>query len=133
MFVKGPLMAQSRHAQCADECPLLKADIDNRCLPISICEHTARSNGESVHLADLKGKMVVLEWTNDGCQRCRAPGALLESDLLISQRFDCSVETFPEDSAWVARRVAAHFDCVESPQGRGGRVIAVQVKLGGQR
>jgi hypothetical protein len=83
-------MAQSRHAQCADECPLLNADIDNRCLPISICEHTARSNGETVHLADLKGKMVVLEWTNDGCQRCRAPGALLESDLLISQRFDCS-------------------------------------------
>jgi peroxiredoxin len=25
------------------------------------------SNGETVHLADLKGKMVVLEWTNDGC------------------------------------------------------------------
>lgn len=25
------------------------------------------SNGEIVHLADLKGKMVVLEWTNDGC------------------------------------------------------------------
>ena len=27
----------------------------------------AGSNGETVHLADLKGKMVVLEWTNDGC------------------------------------------------------------------
>jgi peroxiredoxin len=25
------------------------------------------SNGENVHLADLKGKTVVLEWTNDGC------------------------------------------------------------------
>ena len=25
------------------------------------------SNGETVHLADLKGKMVVLEWTNDEC------------------------------------------------------------------
>jgi len=25
------------------------------------------SNGEKVHLADLKGKMVVLEWTNRGC------------------------------------------------------------------
>jgi AhpC/TSA family len=27
----------------------------------------AGSNGETVHIADLKGKMVVLEWTNDGC------------------------------------------------------------------
>jgi peroxiredoxin len=25
------------------------------------------SNGETVHLADLKGKTIVLEWTNDGC------------------------------------------------------------------
>ena len=25
------------------------------------------SNGEKVHLADLKGKAIVLEWTNDGC------------------------------------------------------------------
>jgi len=25
------------------------------------------SNGETVHLADLKGKTVVLEWSNDGC------------------------------------------------------------------
>jgi peroxiredoxin len=25
------------------------------------------SNGEQVHLADLKGKTIVLEWTNDGC------------------------------------------------------------------
>jgi hypothetical protein len=30
-------MAQSRHAQCADECPLLGANrtLTNRCLPIS--------------------------------------------------------------------------------------------------
>jgi peroxiredoxin len=25
------------------------------------------SNGEKIHLADLKGKIIVLEWTNDGC------------------------------------------------------------------
>jgi len=25
------------------------------------------SNGQTVHLSDLKGKVVVLEWTNDGC------------------------------------------------------------------
>jgi len=25
------------------------------------------SNGEKVHLTDLKGRMIVLEWTNDGC------------------------------------------------------------------
>ena len=25
------------------------------------------SNGEKIHLADLKGKTIVLEWTNDGC------------------------------------------------------------------
>jgi peroxiredoxin len=27
----------------------------------------AGSNGEKIHLADLKGKVIVLEWTNDGC------------------------------------------------------------------
>jgi hypothetical protein len=33
------LMAQSRHAQCADDCPLLgtKQTVTNRCGPISIC------------------------------------------------------------------------------------------------
>ena len=38
-----PFMAQSRHAQCADECPLLgaKRTLTNRCLPISIYEYTA--------------------------------------------------------------------------------------------
>ena len=38
-----PLLAQSRHAQCADECPLLgaKRTVTNRCLPISIYEYTA--------------------------------------------------------------------------------------------
>ena len=38
-----PLMAQSRHAQCADKCPLLgaKRTLTNRCLPISIYEFTA--------------------------------------------------------------------------------------------
>src|SRR5215510_2404005 len=38
-----PLLAQSRHAQCADECPLLGATrtLTNRCLPISIYEYTA--------------------------------------------------------------------------------------------
>ena len=32
-----------RHAQCADECPLLgaKRTLTNRCLPISIYEYTA--------------------------------------------------------------------------------------------
>ena len=37
------LLAQSRHAQCADECPLLgaKRTVTNRCLPISIYEYTA--------------------------------------------------------------------------------------------
>ena len=37
------LMAQSRHAQCADECPLLgaKRKWTNRCLPNSIYEYTA--------------------------------------------------------------------------------------------
>jgi hypothetical protein len=36
------LLAQSRHAQCADECPLLgeKRALTNRCLPISIYEYT---------------------------------------------------------------------------------------------
>ena len=35
-----PLVAQSRHAQCSDECPLLgaKRTLTNRCLPISIYE-----------------------------------------------------------------------------------------------
>ena len=39
----GLLMAQSRHAQCADECPLLgaKRTWTNRCLPISIYGYTA--------------------------------------------------------------------------------------------
>jgi hypothetical protein len=34
------LLAHSRHAQCADECPLLgaKQTVTNRCLPISIYE-----------------------------------------------------------------------------------------------
>ena len=34
-------LAQSRHAQCADECPLLgaKRTVTNRCLPISIYEY----------------------------------------------------------------------------------------------
>jgi hypothetical protein len=33
------LMAQSRHAQCAEECPLWgQSGIANRCLPISIYE-----------------------------------------------------------------------------------------------
>jgi hypothetical protein len=38
-------MAQSRHAQCADECPLLgaKRTVTNRRLPISIYEYTAWS------------------------------------------------------------------------------------------
>jgi peroxiredoxin len=31
----------------------------------------ADSNGQKVHLADLKGKTVVLEWTNDGCPYVR--------------------------------------------------------------
>jgi hypothetical protein len=37
------LLAQSRHAQCADECPLLgaKETATNGCLPISIYEYTA--------------------------------------------------------------------------------------------
>src|SRR4030095_9245360 len=41
---KCPLMAQSRHAQCADECPLLgaKRTLTNRCLPISIYEYTPK-------------------------------------------------------------------------------------------
>src|SRR6185437_6719597 len=36
------LLAQSRHAQCADECRLLgaKRTVTNRCLPISIYEYT---------------------------------------------------------------------------------------------
>ena len=35
---------KSRHAQCADECPLLgaKRTLTNRCLPISIYEYTAQ-------------------------------------------------------------------------------------------
>ena len=38
-------MAQSRHAQCADECPLLgaKRTVTNRCLPMSIYEYAASS------------------------------------------------------------------------------------------
>jgi len=38
----GPLLAQSRHAQCADKCPLLgaKRTLTNRCLPVSIYEYT---------------------------------------------------------------------------------------------
>jgi len=38
-----PLMAQNRHAQCADECPLSEAKrtSTSRCLPISIYEYTA--------------------------------------------------------------------------------------------
>ena len=45
-YERGPLMAQSRHAQCADECPLLGArrTLTNRCLPISIYEYTACSS-----------------------------------------------------------------------------------------
>ena len=37
-------LAQSRHAQCADECPLLgsKRTVINRCSPISIYEYTAK-------------------------------------------------------------------------------------------
>jgi hypothetical protein len=37
-----PLLAQSRHTQCADERPLLgvKRTLTNRCLPISIYEYT---------------------------------------------------------------------------------------------
>jgi len=37
------LLALSRHAQCADECPLLgaKRTLTKRCLPISIYEYTA--------------------------------------------------------------------------------------------
>jgi hypothetical protein len=40
---EGPLLAQSRHAQRADECPLLgtKRTLTNGCLPISIYEYTA--------------------------------------------------------------------------------------------
>jgi hypothetical protein len=36
-------MAQSRHAQTPEECPLLgaKRTLTNRCLPISIYEYTA--------------------------------------------------------------------------------------------
>src|SRR6476659_9207371 len=36
-------LAQSRHAHCADGCPLLgaKRTVTNRCLPISIYEYTA--------------------------------------------------------------------------------------------
>jgi hypothetical protein len=36
-----PVLAQSRHAHCADECPLLRAKrtMTNRCLPISIYEY----------------------------------------------------------------------------------------------
>ena len=43
LMVNGcPLMAQSRHARCAGECPLLgtKRTV-TRCLPISICDYTA--------------------------------------------------------------------------------------------
>jgi hypothetical protein len=40
---KRPLLAQSRHAQCAGKGPLLRAKrtVTNRCLPISIYEYTA--------------------------------------------------------------------------------------------
>src|SRR6476620_12468940 len=48
-----PLMAQSRHAQCADECPPLgaKRTLTNRCFPISIyelhgLEHTATPSSD---------------------------------------------------------------------------------------
>jgi hypothetical protein len=45
-------MAQSRHAQRADECPLLgaKRTLTNRCLPISIYEFTTEERRDRFRL-----------------------------------------------------------------------------------
>ena len=52
-------MARSRHAQCADECPLLgaKRTLTNRCLPIS--RPTIRGNQLVLEVAQHLGEMTV--------------------------------------------------------------------------
>src|SRR5262249_21281413 len=51
-----PLLAQSRHAQCADKCPLLgaKRTLTNRCLPISIYEFTASASALAISKPKLR-------------------------------------------------------------------------------